>query len=391
MKNNKKIIYFLLIVICLNAFNVFADNEADLNNKINRLQKTLENNKGNKDEINRLMNDIEVQLEDLSIEIEKLDYQQEKMNEEIEKNKENIMKLEIQISQLEKEMEEEEKRLEEKKNTYAKQAKFLYVKGISSQVEMILSSKSWDAVVTNVSIVRKLSKYNKKLFDEITKGMEKIESDRKELEANKRNIELLLAENQKKNAEIDAAIADKNTLKNKVAAKKADYEDTLRSYNIEQTNTEKQIQQAKRQLEELRRKAQEKPINVGDVTGENILALASKFLGDPYLWGGTRPYDGTYSSGFDCSGLTQYVYAQFGITTGRVTYQQIKHPNGRYVARKDLKIGDLVFFGTKYDPHHVGIYAGNNTYLHAPRTGDVIKISPMTRRDYVEGRRFLPD
>ncbi len=392
MRGKKKILYFLLIVICLNALNVFADNEADLNNKIQQLRKKLESNVGNKKEINSLMDDIEGQLENLSIEIEKLDFELEKIDQEIENNEANINKLEIEIDELNQALIEEEEKLEAKKKTYSEQAKFLYTKGISSQLEIIFSSKSWDAFMSNISFTRKLSDHNKKLFNEITKGMEKIESDRQKLEATKVNIESLKAENIKKRNQIQASKDEQTALVNKAKDKKSQFEETLRAYNIQETNTKRQIQEAKNQIEAMKKKAQEKPnVKPGDVTGEDIIALASKFLGDPYLWGGTRPYDGSYGSSFDCSGLVQYVYKQYGIVTGRTTYDQIVHSNGRYVDRADLKPGDLVFFGSKYNPHHVGLYVGNNTYLHAPRTGDFIKISPMTRRDYLEGRRFLPD
>ncbi|WP_250860136.1 NlpC/P60 family protein [Oceanirhabdus seepicola] len=391
MRGKKIILYLLLIFICFNTLNVFADKETDLKNKIDRLRRNLENNEGNKSEIDNLMNDIEGQLEDLSIEIEKLDFELEKINNEIENNEANINKLEIEINELNQELIEEEKKLEEKKKIYSEQTKFLYTKGISSQLEIIFSSKSWDAFMSNVSFTRKLSDHNKKLFNEITEGMEKIESNKKKSEASKKNIEALVAENIKKRDEIQASRDVQADLVNKAKDKKSQYQETLRAYNIQETNAEREIRAAQRQLAIMKENANKKPIDVGDVSGENIIALASKFLGDPYYWSGTRPYDGTYGSSFDCSGLTQYVYKQFGITTGRTTYDQIDHPNGRYVARADLKRGDLVFFGTKSNPHHVGIYIGNNSYLHAPRTGDVIKVSPMTRRDYLEGRRFLPD
>ncbi len=72
--------------------------------------------------------------------------------------------------------------------------------------------------------------------------------------------------------------------------------------------------------------------------------------------------------------------AHFGISVGRTTYDQIN--DGVQVSRDNLQTGDLVFFGTVRNPHHMGIYVGDNTYIHSPRTGDVIKVSPMTRSDY---------
>jgi cell wall-associated NlpC family hydrolase len=79
-------------------------------------------------------------------------------------------------------------------------------------------------------------------------------------------------------------------------------------------------------------------------------------MGTPYEWGAV----GTDT--FDCSGFVKYVYAHFGIRLGRTTYDQIG--NGEYVSRENLQPGDLVFFGTE-SPHQVGIYVGNNIYIHA--------------------------
>ena len=126
----------------------------------------------------------------------------------------------------------------------------------------------------------------------------------------------------------------------------------------------------------------QRPISRGgaSVSNNEVLAYASRFLGTPYRWGGTSP-----DTGFDCSGFTQYVYAHFGIRIGRTTRDQIK--SGVAVSRSELQVGDLVLFGRNGDPTHVGIYAGNNTYIHSPRTGDVVKISAMTRNDFIIGRR----
>ncbi|MBV4419305.1 C40 family peptidase [Clostridium tyrobutyricum] len=117
------------------------------------------------------------------------------------------------------------------------------------------------------------------------------------------------------------------------------------------------------------------------VSSNAVVAYASNFLGTPYLWGGTTP------AGFDCSGFTQYVYRHFGINLGRTTYNQIK--DGYAVSRDELQPGDLVFYGQGGSPSHMGIYIGNGMYIHAPRTGDVVKISPYNRSDYITARRVM--
>ncbi|HET7428051.1 MAG TPA: NlpC/P60 family protein [Gaiellales bacterium] len=101
--------------------------------------------------------------------------------------------------------------------------------------------------------------------------------------------------------------------------------------------------------------------------GERAVALARAELGVPYVWGGESP------SGFDCSGLVQYVYARLGVALPRVAADQYRA--GRHVSRSDLRAGDLVFFDHL---GHVGIYMGGGRFIHAPHTGTVVQISSLT-------------
>jgi cell wall-associated NlpC family hydrolase len=104
------------------------------------------------------------------------------------------------------------------------------------------------------------------------------------------------------------------------------------------------------------------PSNAG-----GVVAIAMRYLGVPYVWGGASP------SGFDCSGFVMYVYAQVGISLPHYTVSQ--YGMGAPVSRSQLQPGDIVFFDGL---GHNGIYIGNNQFIHAPHTGDVVKISSIT-------------
>lgn len=102
-------------------------------------------------------------------------------------------------------------------------------------------------------------------------------------------------------------------------------------------------------------------------TGQDVLDIAKKYLGIWYVYGGSTP------SGFDCSGLTQYVHRQVGVNLPRTSRQQSEFREG--VDLNDLRVGDLVFF---YAPvRHVAIYAGNGMILDASKPGTQISIHKM--------------
>lgn len=111
-----------------------------------------------------------------------------------------------------------------------------------------------------------------------------------------------------------------------------------------------------------------------------VLQKALALLGTPYRWGGTSP-DG----GFDCSGMVGYVFrSALGIELPRVSRDMAR--SGEKVDRKSLVPGDLVFFGRKGRVDHVGIYLGDNRFVHAPRTGRDVTVSEL---DGYWGRKFI--
>ena len=117
--------------------------------------------------------------------------------------------------------------------------------------------------------------------------------------------------------------------------------------------------------------------------GAQVVAIAMRYLGVPYKWGGASP-----SSGFDCSGLTTYIFAQIGVSLPH--YAAAQYGLGHAVSKSELQAGDLVFFRGL---GHMGMYIGGGNFIHAPRTGDVVKISSLSEpyrvANWVGARRVL--
>jgi cell wall-associated NlpC family hydrolase len=114
--------------------------------------------------------------------------------------------------------------------------------------------------------------------------------------------------------------------------------------------------------------------------GLRAVQIANHLTGIPYVWGGASP-----RSGFDCSGLVQYVYGKIGVSLPHYTVSLYGH--GRSVARSRLRPGDLVFFSGL---GHVGIYAGHGKYIHAPRRGTTVRWATLaSHRGYYGARRIV--
>lgn len=366
MKKLTKSTGSIMIVLMLMKGPVLAEpigNQLQSNqNYLKEEKSTLKNVKGNYDNIEQ--------------DIEKLDDQIGSLSNKIDGNKKLIIETEKGKVVAEKEVKDSEDKLEKSKEIANKRVRAMYINGVDGYLELLLGANSISDFISRVEIINKIVGYDKKIIKE---------TNEKKDEANKRKVDLqtqedkLIALNKDNENKITELNADKQTQKN--LAFEAKKQERLLALNV--STSQEQVNAALKQISDIRKSTSKVTLSRGAVSfsTSKVIAYASNFLGTPYLWGGTSPI-----SGFDCSGFTKYVFAHFGIGLGRTTYDQIKE--GVEVSRDQLQPGDLVFFGTWSDPHHMGIYLGNNTYIHAPHTGDVVKVSAMTRTDFVTARRI---
>lgn len=122
--------------------------------------------------------------------------------------------------------------------------------------------------------------------------------------------------------------------------------------------------------------------------GDRLVSRAMNYLGTPYRYGGTSP-----KTGFDCSGFVYYLYgAVFGQRIPRMPHDMARE--GMTVARSDLQRGDLVFFGSRGTFTHIGIYAGNDQFVHATHRGSPVMVTHLDsdyfRTRYITAVRLSP-
>ncbi len=117
--------------------------------------------------------------------------------------------------------------------------------------------------------------------------------------------------------------------------------------------------------------------------GNALYDTATNYLGLKYVWGGA-----SLTSGADCSGFTQQIYKKFGVSLPHHAADQAKMGT-KITSKKNLQAGDLVFFGSKNNITHVGIYGGDGKFIESPHTGASVRVSKLSsRKDFVSGSRF---
>jgi len=358
----------------------------------------------------------------LEISIETLDSDIGNIYSGIDQAKIEIYNTQKNIDQTTKDIAVAENNIKGEEALFNERMRVMFMNGADSYVEILLNSHGVEDLISRVENVKKIVEYDNRIINELNDKKKAIEVRKKVLNDNKMKVLTLKADNEnkldklsikkkeqsqliveaKKQQELNKnKMAETQTLVDGTTSQIKEAADQKHKYDLAiatkktqvitpsrgnvstlakvqtkakanvQSNTQSYVQPKVQQVSQ--------PDQTSSTSSNAIVAYAETFLGTPYVWGANGP------STFDCSGFTKYVYAHFGISMGRTTYEQITQ--GQYVSRENLQAGDLIFFGSG-SPHHVGMYIGNGSYIHAPHTGDVVKISQLTRTDYMSARRF---
>ncbi len=265
----------------------------------------------------------------------------------------------------------------------------LYINGEGdSTLEVILGSQSLDDIIARLDAIERVSSQDTRILHTVRQYRKEVETRRENLQEARADQARIVAEQAAQKQSIESQISEQNQLlasvKDEIAEIRAE-EQRRQAALAAQARAAAQAAQLTAQAtsQESYDEAAVIPTYDADVPAArygHVVGIALQYLGIPYVWGGSSP-----STGFDCSGFTSYVYAQVGVYLPHHAASQ--YNMGTPVAYEQLAPGDLVFFSGL---GHVGLYIGSGQFVHAPHTGDVVRISSLDERSgsYVGARRL---
>ena len=268
----------------------------------------------------------------------------------------------------------------------------LYINGQGdSTLEVILGSSSLDDIIARLDAIERVSSQDAQILRTVKQYRKEVETRRATLQQDRQNQARIVQEQAERKQYIESQIAEQNqmlaSVKDEIAqmrAEEARRQAALAAQARQQAQAALAAQQAQQDvLDSAIEPTYETPVydpNLPAPRYAQVVGIALQYLGVPYVWGGSSP-----ATGFDCSGFVMYVFAQMGVSLPH--HAASIYGYGTSVPRDQLAPGDLVFFSGL---GHMGIYIGGNQFIHAPHTGDVVRISSMDERwgSYVGAKRL---
>jgi peptidoglycan hydrolase CwlO-like protein len=306
-------------------------------------------------------------IDEFNAQLDALDRELELASEQYNASVDRLAEMKARVTTVESDLSNAKSAYSQQSAILDERADSIYRDGSFAALEMLLNAKSVSDLMSRVKFLNTIGIRDAEIAASLEGQRGLLEQQASELRNTKAVAESLEFELKARQIEVMMRIQDREKIV-------AEAESDLREF-LETEAARRQIEEAGI-LSEILSGASAQGIVVEP---GSPVETALAYHGIPYLWGGELP------SGFDCSGLMLYVFRQHGVTLPHYSGSQFQL--GEKVAVTDLQPGDAVFFGSPI--HHVGMYLGGGYYLHAPRTGDFVKISKLAdRNDYAGARRY---
>jgi len=306
--------------------------------------------------------DVQQRIDEMSKELEIQVEQYKQALDQVQRARERQEEVRLRAGQV-------QDQLEAQQEVFARRVRALYTQGDYGYLEIILDSTSFTDLISRIYFVMLLTRQDSQMVDRIQERKKQLEEIQNELARIVEEEQLALYQANLKKLAIESELQKLTEFKKSLSA------DMRSLLEQQEVLLQKQRELYSRNIGEIVQ-AFNLPVEPG-----SVVETALQYLGVPYVWGGEDP-----ETGFDCSGLVRYVYLQHGISLPHYSGYQFKM--GKPVSPSELQPGDLVFFGNPV--HHVGMYVGNGYFIHAPQTGDFVKLTLLSSRtDFAGARRIL--
>lgn len=331
-----------MLITSITGTSVLADEVTDLTNQKNEAQNELDN--------------LQSELAYLFVQMDELETKMHQKNDEIEQANADLAAA--------------EQNMEAQYNDMKLRIKYMYEDQSATIAEAFLTAANMSEALNKAEYVQQVYDYDRGKLDEMAETASQIKQLKESLDADKAELEALGEDMTKKQAILYTTIADQENkvsdLTEQLSAAQAAAAERQRAAAAAQASKSSSYSSVSATV----------TANNNSAVASNVVSLAYKMLGVPYVWGGKSP------SGFDCSGLMNYIFGQNGIyvapSSGSIAY------GGASVGSlSQAQPGDIVCY-----PGHVGVYIGNGQIIHAPTSGDVVKISSATIMPITAIRRY---
>ncbi len=299
-----------------------------------------------------------------------------------------VAKTRREIAATEAELVQANSDLERSQDMLDRRASTIYRNGSVSVMSVLVGASDFGDLVNRLDLMRRIGDSDAAMVASVKDAKARVEASKKVLETRQQEQVALRAEARHKADQVSDALEEQQSY---VASLKSDLKKLIEKERKRQEAIKARLRaDAQARARAIARRANRTFSGELGSPHPEVVSIAERYLGVPYVWGGTTP------SGFDCSGLVQYCYRQIGISIPRTS--RVQFQSGDYIPpdRMDLlQPGDLVFFGYGGDPnqvHHVGMWIGDGMMIEAPYTGARVRRASLiarinSRGDYVGATR----